>query len=136
MSLAVLDRIYRLPGPQQVAQLNAGVKAAVFSTLAATVDLPMSGLAAALGLSPRTLRYRIARANSRLNADETERSFRVYRVLRRATDVLGNADAAKSWMTTPQKALGEKSPLALLVRDVGTEEVLNVLSAIEHGVYL
>jgi putative toxin-antitoxin system antitoxin component (TIGR02293 family) len=57
-------------------------------------------------------------------------------VLRRATDVLGDAASAKAWMNTRQRALGEKTPLSLLVRDVGTEDVLNVLGAIEDGGYL
>ncbi|MDO8595689.1 MAG: DUF2384 domain-containing protein, partial [Sulfuricaulis sp.] len=151
MSLAVLDRIYRLPGPQQVTRLNAGVKADVFAKLASAVDVTASNLATALGLSPRTLRSRMQAADvivlksklrskvkplALLTPDETERGFRVYRVLRRATEVLGSAEAARSWMNTPQKALGEKTPLSLLARDVGTEEVLNVLTAVEYGVYL
>jgi putative toxin-antitoxin system antitoxin component (TIGR02293 family) len=92
-------------------------------------------LATALGLSPRTLRNRTKKP-ARLTADETERGFRVYRVLRRASDVFGNKEAAASWINTPQKALGDQTPLSLLVRDVGTEEVLNVLTAIRYGVYL
>jgi len=151
MSLAVLDRIYRLPGPQQVTRLNAGVKADVFAKLAAAVDVTAGNLATALGLSPRTIRSRVQEADvmmrkhrlrsklkppALLTPDETERGFRVYRVLRRATEVLGNAEAARSWMNTPQKALGEKTPLSMLARDVGTEGVLNVLTAIEYGVYL
>ena len=135
MSLAVLERIYRLPGPDQVRHLNAGVNAGVFGDLAASIDVTANTLATALGLSPRTLRNRTKKP-ARLTADETERGFRVYRVLRRASDVLGNKEAAASWINTPQKALGEQTPLSLLVRDVGTEEVLNVLTAIRYGVYL
>lgn len=156
MSLAVLDRIYRLPGPQQVTRLNAGVRADVFGKLASAVDVTASSLATALGLSPRTIRSRVrdpevvigrndksrsklrpkVRPVALLTPDETERGFRVYRVLRRATEVLGSVEAARSWITTTQKALGEKTPLAMLARDVGTEEVLNILTAVEYGVYL
>jgi putative toxin-antitoxin system antitoxin component (TIGR02293 family) len=132
MNLAALDTIYRAPGPDRVQQLNAGINATVFAALAATINVSAATLAVSLGLSPRTLRNR----TRRLTADETERSFRVYRVLRRATDVLGDAASAKAWMNTPQRALGEKTPLSLLVRDVGTEDVLNVLGAIEDGGYL
>ena len=135
MSLAVLEKIYRLPGPEQVRHLNAGVYAGVFGDLAACVDVTVNTLATALGLSPRTLRNR-AKKPARLTADETERGFRVYRVWRRASDVLGDKEAAASWINSPQKALGDQTPLSLLVRDVGTEEVLNVLTAIRYGVYL
>ena len=141
MSLAALERIYRLPGAKQVEHLNAGVAAGVFVDLAAAVDVSSTHLAQALGLSPRTLRTRVnalsgKKKPARLSADETERGFRVYRVLQRAALTFGNKDAARSWMTTPQKALGEKTPLSMLARDVGTEEVLNVLTAIRYGVYL
>jgi putative toxin-antitoxin system antitoxin component (TIGR02293 family) len=112
-----------------------GVNAGVFGDLAASVDVTVNMLATALGLSPRTLRNRTKKP-ARLTADETERGFRVYRVLRRASDVLGDKEAAASWINTPQKALGDQTPLSLLVRDVGTEEVLNVLTAIRYGVYL
>ena len=135
MSLAVLEKIYRLPGPEQVRRLNAGVNAGVFGDLAASVDVTANTLATALGLSPRTLRNRTKKP-ARLTADETERGFRVYRVWRRASDVLGDKEAAASWINSPQKALGDQTPLSLLVRDVGTEEVLNVLTAIRYGVYL
>ena len=132
MDIALLDTLYDATGPEQVDRLNAGFPVSVFRILAQTVGLPLDGLAQALGLSPRTLRNR----TRRLSADEAERSFRVYRVFRRASEVLGTDEAAAAWIKTPQRALGERAPLQLLVRDVGTEDVLNVLSAVEHGVYL
>jgi uncharacterized protein (DUF2384 family) len=39
-------------------------------------------------------------------------------------------------MVSPIKSLGGKQPLDLLETDIGTQEVLNVLHAIEWGVYL
>jgi putative toxin-antitoxin system antitoxin component (TIGR02293 family) len=136
MDLAVFEHIYLAAGPEKVSRLNAGVKAPAFAALAEAISVSTAILAEALGLSERTMRHRTSKPAALLTADETERSFRVYRVLRRATEVLGDAEAAKSWMTTPQKALGKKTPLSLLARDVGTEEVLNVLTALEHGVVL
>lgn len=131
MSIAALDTIYRAPGPERVRRLNRGLAVSVFRALAETLGLPAARLALSLGLSDRTLRNR-----TQLTADEAERSFRVYRVLRRATEALGTLDAAKAWLQTPQQALGEATPLSLLVRDVGAEEVLNVLGAIEDSGYL
>ena len=134
MHIAVLEHIYQAPGPEKVARLNAGVKASVFAALATSISLSSAMLAEQLGLSARTLRNRATKGRTALlTADETERSFRVYRVLRRATEVIGNEAAAKDWMKTPQKALGRKTPLSLLSLDVGNEEVLNLLTGIEHG---
>jgi putative toxin-antitoxin system antitoxin component (TIGR02293 family) len=146
MSLDTLERIYRSPGPIQVERLNKGVSASVFRTLARSMDLSVKSLAESLGLSERTIRYRISRAPAgkkgphvhvrNLTGDETERSYRAYMVFRRAKCVLGNAVNARVWMQTEQRALGKKTPLSMLVRDVGAGTVLNLLGAIEDGAYL
>lgn len=131
MSIAALDSLARVSGPALVDRLNVGVKASVFASLAAAIDVPAASLAKALGLSARTLRNR-----ERLTADETERAYRAYRVLVRASEVLGSEEGAREWMRTPQPALGGRTPLSMLVRDVGAQEVLNTLGAIEDGGYL
>jgi putative toxin-antitoxin system antitoxin component (TIGR02293 family) len=145
MSLAILDRIYRAPGPDQVERLNKGVRASVFRTLADSMEIPMKVLADSIGLNERTIRYRVkgpagakrarARANL-LTGDETERSYRAYRVFRRAKEVLGSDETARAWMRTEQRALGNRTPLSMLVRDVGAAAVVNILGAIEDGGYL
>ena len=132
MTTAVLDRLYRVPGSLLVGRLNAGLPAAIFPALAERLDLTTKALAGALGLSERTLRNR----KRKLTADEAERSFRAFRVFKRATEVLGDEDGARAWINTPQRALGERKPLDLRVRDVGADEVLNVLAAIDDGGYL
>ena len=146
MSLDTLEQIYRAPGPIQVERLNKGVNASVFRTLAQSMNLSVKSLAESLGLSERTIRYRISRAPAGkkgvhlqfryLTGDETERSYRAYMVFRRAKEVLGNAMNARVWMQTEQRALGNRTPLSMLVRDVGAGTVLNILSAIEDGGYL
>jgi putative toxin-antitoxin system antitoxin component (TIGR02293 family) len=50
--------------------------------------------------------------------------------------VLGDEQSGRDWLKTQQSALGDRRPLDLLAVDVGLEEVLNVLGAIEEGVYL
>ncbi len=132
MTIAALDSISRESGPALVDRLNAGVQASVFRSLAEAAGVTSDALASALGLSSRTLRNR----PRRLTADETERTFRAYRVFQRAEEVLENDEAARLWMNTPQRALANRTPLSLLVRDVGADQVLNVLGAIEDGGYL
>lgn len=131
MSLAALASLTRVSGPILVDRLNAGVNAGVFASLAETLGLTAAALAESLGLSARTLRNR-----ARLTADETERAFRAYRVFTRAQAVLGSEEGARQWLRTPQRALGERTPLSLLVRDVGAHEVVNLLGAIEDGGYV
>jgi len=124
--------VYRLTGVARAARLQEGLPAKAIPALAKDLILPISDLAGFLGLSPRTLRNR----TRRLNPDEAQRGFRAFRILQRAGEVLGGEEQARAWMKTPQRALGEKRPLDLIAVDVGAEEVLNVLGAIEVGSYL
>lgn len=132
MKAVFFSELYEAPGTQVIARLEAGFPASSFGTLAKLLELPTKTLAAALGLNDRTLRNR----TRHLTGDESERSFRAYRVFRRAVEVLGDEQAARLWLTTPQLSLGEKKPIELLIRDVGAEQVLNTLAGIEDGGYL
>ncbi|MBI4623567.1 MAG: DUF2384 domain-containing protein [Verrucomicrobia bacterium] len=131
-SAALLEPLYRASGVDRVERIEKGLPASIIPALANDLFLSTKDLAVSLGLSPRTLRNR----TRKLNVDEAQRSFRAFRVLRRATEVLGSEEVARNWLKTEQRALGERRPLDLLALDVGVEEVLNVLGAIEEGSYL
>src|SRR4051794_40125446 len=106
-SEALFESLYRASGVERVEQLRKGLPASVIPALANDLFLSTRDLATSLGLSPRTLRNR----TRKLNLDEAQRSFRAFRVLRRATDVLGSEESARDWMKTGQKALAERRPL-------------------------
>ncbi|HZF24036.1 MAG TPA: MbcA/ParS/Xre antitoxin family protein [Burkholderiales bacterium] len=55
-------------------------------------------------------------------------------VIRRTIEVIGNRREAMQWLGTPVRALGYATPIARLASEAGTEEVLNLLTALEHGV--
>jgi putative toxin-antitoxin system antitoxin component (TIGR02293 family) len=131
-SAPIFAPLYRLAGVARAEKIQQGLPAKAIPALASDLLLPIGDLVGFLGLSPRTLRNR----TRKLTADEAQRGFRAFRILRRATDVLGDEEAARNWMKTPQRALGEKRPLDLIAVDIGAEEVLNVLGAIEEGSYL
>ena len=132
MRVPALEDLYLASGKRAVDKLNRGLPASVFPDLAAGFALPVKTLARALGLSDRTLRNR----KHRLTGDEAERSLRAYRVFRRAVEVFADEAQARAWLTTPQPPLAERKPLDLLARDIGEDEVLSVLAAIEDGGYL
>ena len=56
-------------------------------------------------------------------------------IRRRALEVIGDEDKAGEWLTTKIAALGGQTPIDLLTRAEGEEEVLKVLGRIEHGVF-
>lgn len=131
-SAALFAPVYHETGVRRVAKLSRGLPAGVIPALATDLLLSINDLAQFLGLSPRTLRNR----TGKLTPDEAQRSFRAFRVFRRAVEVLGEEQAARDWLKTPQRALGEKRPLDLIAIDLGAEEVLNLLGAIQEGSYL
>ena len=131
-----LEAVFAEPPIKRLDALNRGLPSSVFPGLARQLNLSSAGLATVLGLSERTLRSRTTTPRSRLTGDEAERAFRAFRVFKRAKEVLGDEDAARAWLATPQRAVANRAPLALLTRDVGADEVLNVLGAIGEGVYL
>jgi putative toxin-antitoxin system antitoxin component (TIGR02293 family) len=59
---------------------------------------------------------------------------RFARVFGRALELFeGATDAARAWLSAPQRALGGATPLALAATDVGASEVLNLIGRLEHG---
>lgn len=52
-----------------------------------------------------------------------------------ATDVLGDLDKGCRWLTSPNRALGGKAPLDLLDTDIGRQQVHDVLTRLNHGLF-
>jgi putative toxin-antitoxin system antitoxin component (TIGR02293 family) len=91
-------------------------------------------LAELLGVSQKTL-SRARAANARLDSVTSDRLFRVARIGALAIEVLEDEARALNWLKRPQIGLGGRTPLSLLVTDVGCAEVEKLLLRIEHGVY-
>jgi putative toxin-antitoxin system antitoxin component (TIGR02293 family) len=119
---------------QQIKAIHQGLPAATFRAMADYLGVTQGQLATSLRIQPRTLRKRTALG--RLNPEESEKSLRAARVFAKSCDILGDKQKAKEWMVSRIKSLGGQKPLDMLETDIGTQEVLNVLNAIEWGVYL
>ncbi len=122
------------PVTNQISIIKRGIRRSLFSKMARQIGLPQKNLAQTLKLNERTLRNRSA--HQRLTEIESEKSLRVARVYSKAMKVFGSDERARSWIVSPIKSLGNQRPIHFLETDVGTQEVLNVLNAIEWGVYL
>ena len=72
---------------------------------------------------------------TRLTVGESDRLVRTATVIAKAQDVLGGRNKAVRWMSSPNLALGNESPMSLLDTSAGEHEVLAVLDRIEFGVY-
>jgi putative toxin-antitoxin system antitoxin component (TIGR02293 family) len=114
--------------------IREGLPFASVTAAARALDLSEEQVLAALRIPKRTVARRKA-ANARLSAMESERVLRLGRAIAAATDVLGTRDKAASWLQGPNLALGGVAPMSMLDTDVGLQQVLDVLTRIEYGVY-
>ena len=88
--------------------------------------------ATVLHMPPRTLARR--RQSRKLDADESDRLYRIARVAAQAFSVFGEEDKAATWLARPNRALNGEVPIHLLDTDVGARQIEDILGRIEHGV--
>ncbi len=82
----------------------------------------------------RGLAHRSARGT--LTPHESERLLRLALVFEKTVDLFeGNADAARDWLNTSNKALAGESPLAMVETEIGAREVEDLIGRLEHGVF-
>jgi putative toxin-antitoxin system antitoxin component (TIGR02293 family) len=67
-------------------------------------------------------------------SERVSRQSLLERVLERATEVIGSREEALRWLGTPVRALDYATPVSLLVDDAGADQVLAVLTNLEHGI--
>lgn len=116
-----------------VSVIRQGISSAAVESLARTVRVTQSELAAFLGIPERTLARR--RKEGRLNSEESAKLLRLARVVKRAEEVFEDLEVALDWLKTPNVALARQSPLSLLDTDIGAESVMDTLGRIAHGVF-
>lgn len=52
-----------------------------------------------------------------------------------ATETFGDTQKARSWMATPNRALGNRRPVDLIGSDEGCQQVDEILGRIDHGIF-
>jgi uncharacterized protein (DUF2384 family) len=55
-------------------------------------------------------------------------------IIERSIEVIGNREEALRWLGTPVRALDYATPISRLHDPAGREQVLSVLTQLEHGV--
>ena len=86
-----------------------------------------------LRLPKSTVKGRIS-ADGLLSATEQDRVYRAENILSCAMRVLEDEDAARAWVSRPNRSLGGEVPLALLDTEAGYELVMDTLGRIEYGI--
>jgi putative toxin-antitoxin system antitoxin component (TIGR02293 family) len=113
------------------AAIREGFPQRVIGELMQAAGLTMRELAVCLDLSARSLQRR--RREGRLARYESDRVYRLARIVALAKSSLGGRDAATRWLKRPNRALGGKAPLAVIDTEIGARAVEHVLGRIAFG---
>ncbi|HKA20678.1 MAG TPA: antitoxin Xre/MbcA/ParS toxin-binding domain-containing protein [Blastocatellia bacterium] len=116
-----------------ITAVRRGLRVSAVDAVIEELDAPRTEVLPTLGLARRTIERR--KHQGRLLPAESERVYRLAKILAFAESVLGDKQKARRWLSTPNRALGNASPLSLLESEAGADEVTNVLGRIEHGVH-
>ena len=113
------------------AAIREGLPQTVVEEVMHAANLTLKELAASLDLSPRSLQRR--RREGRLARHESDRLYRLARIIALAKRYLGDNEAATRWLKRPNRALGGSTPLELMDTELGARAVENVLGRIAYG---
>jgi len=132
-------RLFKQP-PQSRAEIHGLlVKGLPYAVLLNLVDqltaLTIDDIAAAVGLSTRTLRRQREQPAKPMPADLASKTWLLAETLSQATALFGSRDAAERWLARPAMGLDGERPIALMRTLQGAELVTEFLGRLEHGVY-
>lgn len=116
-----------------ITRIREGFDVKSVEMLRSSLDVTQGVLGDLINMPTRTLARR--KKTGRLHTDESERVYKYAALLERAEEVLEDRDEAVSWLKTPLRVLGGQTPLKYADTAVGSEEVMNLLGRIEHGVF-
>src|SRR5438270_12206323 len=111
--------------------IRDGFPPAVLGKLMNFSGLTLKELADALDLSPRSLQRR--RRSGRLARFESDRLYRLARIVALAQQSLGSHERAMHWLKRGNRALGGVAPIAVVDTELGSRQVENVLGRIAYG---
>lgn len=113
------------------AAIREGFPQKVVGSVMVSAGLTLKELSATLDLSPRSLQRR--RQEGRLARYESDRLYRLARIVALAKQYIGDEEAATRWLKRPNRALGGSVPLELVDTELGARVVENALGRIAYG---
>ena len=133
-SYVVLLGLESFDSRQLLRSVERGLPYSVFERLVANTSLSADVAMVLVNIPQRTLTRR--KGEGRFHQDESDRLVRASRIFAGALSLFeGDRDAAKSWLSEPQKALGGEVPLTIARTELGALEVERVIGRLEHGVF-
>lgn len=118
---------------EQIRVSRSGLPASTVDFMAKRLGMSRSLFLGEIDMKQSTIERRLAEKKP-LTTTETDRLYRVEKVLARATEVLEDEGAATAWIQHRIRSLGGVTPLSLLDTDAGVDLVMDTLGRIEHGI--
>lgn len=115
-------------GLDWISLIKNGLPVATVDLLSTSLKLPKQDIITVLRIPNRTFSRR-----SRLEATESDRFYRLARILTQTEETLGSIERAREWLKTKNRALGNQIPFDLLDTDFGARQVEEILVRINHG---
>jgi putative toxin-antitoxin system antitoxin component (TIGR02293 family) len=123
----------KVRSPEDLAErVRQGLPFAALDAVMERYEISRNVLCTILHLSPRNFLRR--KDQMRLSPDESDRLYRLARVIAHANRVFEDPEESADWIRSPNVALGKQPPLTLLDTDIGVQQVDQVLGRIEHGI--
>jgi putative toxin-antitoxin system antitoxin component (TIGR02293 family) len=120
--------------PHLIRELRRGLFFRALEFLASESGIPVSEIAALVGIPPRTLARR--KVSGRLAPAESERLLRISRIFELAVGLFnGDIADAVAWLRTPRRILAGSTPLAYSATELGAREVETLIGQLGHGVF-
>jgi putative toxin-antitoxin system antitoxin component (TIGR02293 family) len=112
--------------------VRRGFRYSTFARFQRNTNLSTKALSELTQIPARTLTRR--KHEGKLEPEESDRLVRASRVFGRALELFeGDDQAARTWLSTEQPALGGRVPLELAQTDVGAQEVDHLIGRLEQA---
>jgi len=113
---------------------DKGLPIAALKKLQKRMQFTNVELSKVLDMSESTLQRRL-KSGHRLDKKESEAAIHLASVWAKGIEVFENDDDFSIWLQTKNSALASNKPIALLHSPIGRDEIKDLLSRIEWGIY-
>lgn len=112
--------------------IRQGFPASVLKDIGAYFDMPTKRIRIIVRL-PETTAHMLVKRGANLDSAASERIWRLADLMTMAQGVFENAEAAKTWLRTPNRTFRDVAPIDYLDTEPGAMAVRQVLNAIATG---
>lgn len=111
--------------------VESGIRSKEVEPIIEYLDLKVPEIAKAAAVSPSTVsRWK---AKTSIGISGSNQFFRIDQVIRKGVDLFGGPEEFKSWLHSPNLALGNNVPAKLITSFIGVDMVDEALDALHYG---